>query len=103
MENNSTTLPVFRECFCKRPDSQAGNLLCTAWEEKCNVTRPQSLFWHTLKIHNSGYLNHNNINDLMLMKTSQIFGYVREYLNTSLTTCSLPVIVVRVWRGKDMT
>ena len=31
MENNTTTtLPVFRECFCKRPDSQAGNLLCTA-------------------------------------------------------------------------
>ena len=50
-ENNTTTLPVFRESFCKRPDSQAGNLLCTVWEEKLNITRPQSLFWHTLKIH----------------------------------------------------
>lgn len=63
MENNTTTtLPVFRECFCKRPDSQAGNLLCAAWEEKWNITRPQSLFWHTLKKHDTGYLNRNNIN-----------------------------------------
>ena len=63
MENNTTTtLPVFRECFCKRPDSQAGNLLCAAWEEKWNITRPQSLFWHTLKVHDTGYLNRNNIN-----------------------------------------
>ena len=63
MENNTTTtLPVFRECFCKRPDSQAGNLLSAAWEEKWNITKPQSLFWHTLKIHDSGYLNCNNIN-----------------------------------------
>ena len=34
------------------------------------------------------------------MKTSQIFGYVREYLNNSLTTCSL--IAVGVWGGKGM-
>lgn len=63
MENNTTTtLPVFWKCFCKRPDSQAGNLLCAAWEEKWNITKPQSLFWHILKIHDSGYLNCNNIN-----------------------------------------
>lgn len=73
MENNTTTtLPVFRECFCKRPDSQAGNLLCASWEEKWNITRPQSLFWHTLKIHDTGYLNRNNIiffdNDLNVVK-----------------------------------